>query len=57
MVENFVSFEAIALKVYQPKLMPTSIEFHCHDCKSTFSHYLTDGNYTLPNRCQGTAKK
>lgn len=57
MVENFVSFEAIALKVYQTKLMPTSIEFFCHDCKSTFSHYLIDGNYTLPNRCQGTAKK
>lgn len=57
MVENFVTFEAIALKVYQTKLMPIIIEFYCHDCKSTFNHYLNDFNYTIPNRCQGKNKK
>lgn len=27
------------------------------DCKDSFLHYLTDGNYTQPARCKGIKKK
>lgn len=57
MIDNFIAFEAVVLKVYQTKLMAISLEFECVDCKDSFLHYLTDGNYTQPGRCKGTKKK
>ncbi len=57
MIDNFISFETVVLKVYQIKLMAVSLEFDCPDCKDTFIHYLSDGNFTQPNRCKGSKKK
>jgi DNA helicase MCM8 len=57
MIENFITFEAVVLKVYQIKLMSVSLDFDCADCKATFTHYLTDGNYSQPNRCKGQNSK
>lgn len=57
MIDNFITFEAVVVKVYQIKLMAVSILFDCADCKDTFTHYLTDGNFTQPTRCKGTKKK
>lgn len=57
MIENFITFEAVVLKVYQIKLMSVSLEFDCPDCKATFTHYLTDGNYSQPSKCRGNTRK
>ena len=56
MIENFIKFEAVVLKVYQVKLMAVSIEYDCPDCKGNFSHYLVDGNYSVPNKCRAGKK-
>lgn len=57
MVENFVAFECVILKVNQIKLMPTTIDFYCYDCKASFTHYLNEGNYSTPSRCRTKVKK
>ncbi len=57
MIENFIKFEAVVLKVYQVKLMAVSIEYDCPDCKGNFSHYLVDGNYSQPNKCKAGKKE
>jgi DNA replicative helicase MCM subunit Mcm2 (Cdc46/Mcm family) len=57
MIEHFITFEAVILKIYQIKLMPVSFEFSCLDCKASFNHYLVDGNYSQPTRCKGSIKK
>jgi DNA replicative helicase MCM subunit Mcm2 (Cdc46/Mcm family) len=56
MIENFIKFEAVVLKVYQAKLMAVSLEFDCPDCKASFSHYLIDGVYSQPSKCRGGKK-
>lgn len=55
MVQNFVSVEAVVIKVQQMRLMATEIEFNCFQCKNNFQHYFIDGIYTSPSKCQ--AKK
>jgi len=57
MIENFITFEAVVIKVYQIKLMSVSLDFECADCKSTFTHFLIDGNYSQPNKCKGQNSK
>lgn len=57
MINNFIRFEAVVLKVYQTKLMAVSLEFECSDCKGSFTHYLTDGQYKQPSKCEGEKKK
>ncbi len=37
--------------------MPIGIDFACHDCKTNFTQYLTDGNYTIPTKCHSKTKK
>lgn len=56
-VDNFVTFEAIIVRVHQPKLAAKSIDFLCSECKAVFTHYLIDGNYTSPGKCYGKVRK
>jgi DNA helicase MCM8 len=56
MIDNFIRFEAIVLKVYQTRLMAVSLEFDCPDCKGNFTHYLSDGQYTQPSKCRASKK-
>lgn len=51
MVENFISVEAVVIKVQQMKLMATEMEFNCFECKHNFAHFLVDGVYTTPTKC------
>lgn len=57
MIENFITIEAVVLKVYQIKLMAISMDFTCTECKSTTTQMMTEGNFSTPNRCRGDTKK
>jgi hypothetical protein len=37
--------------------MPTTIDFYCYDCKTCFTHFLSEGNYTIPSKCKAQVKK
>lgn len=56
MIDNFIRFEAVVLKVYQTKLMAVSLQFECPDCKGSFTHYVSDGHYTQPSKCKADKK-
>lgn len=56
LIENFIRFEAVVLKVYQTKLMAVSVEFECPDCKGSFTHFLQDGMFTQPSKCKAGKK-
>lgn len=53
MVENFISVEAVVIKVQQMRLMATEMEFNCFECKNSFRHFFVDGVYSIPVKCQG----
>lgn len=56
MVDNFVSVEAVVVKVQHMKMMGISMEFECFGCRESFLHYFTNGNYMVPSRCLGGKK-